>query len=313
VSKTYLYTSSAISTQDSFEGNDFVNNLTSIGTHPEIIHPVYKTYIPPMGLRRMGPATKMSVACAFKCLKNINLAQPDSIITATGFGALVDTLKFLNVSITVQNALLPPTSFIQSGHNSMAGQIALMLKNDCYNMTHVQQGLSFEYAMLDTMLSISEGKQNVLTGAVDEHIPVINDLANRFKLDQSKINQLSQGASFFVFGPDKSKAVTEVKAISIVDTENITEAINAFLSTHNIDAKSITMGFIGNNLTETPTAVFPFDTICYTDYCGQHAASSSFGLHYASEYMRINNNTQNTILININPDHKIGLTLLARV
>lgn len=313
MNKTYLYTSSAISTLDTFEGNDFINNLTPITTHKDIIHPIYKTYIPPMGLRRMGVATKMAVACGFKCLQNIDLAQPDAIIIGTGLGALVDTQKFLNVSITVQNSLLPPTSFIQSGHNSMAGQIALMLKNDTYNMTHVQQGLSFEYAMLDTMLNISEGKQTVLTGAVDEHIPVIDDLAKRFDLNEKAANQLSQGASFFILGSDKSKAKLEVQAISIVTNDSILEGITSFLIDNKVNTNDIEMGFVGNNLTDTPKDIFPFKTICYTDYCGQHAASSSFGLHLASTYLTSSNGKSHALVINVNPNNKLGLTLLSRV
>ena len=63
----YIYTSSAISTQDSFSGNEFVENLIPIEENKELAIPVYREFIKPMLMRRMGKATKMSIACAFNC------------------------------------------------------------------------------------------------------------------------------------------------------------------------------------------------------------------------------------------------------
>jgi len=309
----YIYSSSAISNQDSFDGTEFSENLVLIENQKDLRHPIYKEYVTPMVLRRMGTITRMSVACAFKCLQDANVENPDAIIVGTGMGALADTQKFLNIEITVENALLPPTAFIGSGHNSMAGQIALLLKNDNYNMTHVQQGLSFEHAVLDAMLNITEGKKAVLTGAVDELTPVVTDLAKQFGLDTRVQNQLSQGAGFFLFGNDKSKAKVEVKAVSIRKSDSVSNAVAAFLNENELDSNDISTGYIGYNLSLGTEESFPFSTVCYTDYCGQHAASSSFGMHLASIVLSTKEIGCNILVININPNTEVGLTWLQRV
>ena len=134
MSRTFIYSSAAISNQNSFEG-DFIDNITAFESGNVLIEPDYKEYIKPIMIRRMSKATKMSVACSFKCLEDIVQQQPDAIIVGTGLGALADSNTFLQVSTTNEEKVLPPTPFIQSGHNTIAGQIALLLGTDCYNMT----------------------------------------------------------------------------------------------------------------------------------------------------------------------------------
>ncbi len=291
-----------------------METLMPIEGNRTLVEPDYKEFIKPLAIRRMSKAAKMSIACAFKCLQDIEEEQLDAIIIGTGLGSLADTEKFLKVSTTTEQKSLPPTSFIQSGHNTIAGQIALLLKNDCYNITHVQQGLSFEYVLLDSMLNISEGKKLVLAGAVDEYIPLLSDLANRFKLPGNIKDQLSEGAGFFILGPDKSRAVAEVKSISISQFDDLTEAILSFLDDNQLNSDKIEMGFVGYNLSAGALEKLPFATVIYTDYSGRHFSSSAFGLHMASQYLQHYGNSGNhVIIINIAANNKVGLTLLQRV
>lgn len=311
---TYLYTSSAIGTQDSFSGTGFLDSLVAIEENQEIKAPAYRDFIKPMLMRRMSKATKMSIACAFNCMKQLNLTQPDAIIVGTGLGALADTEKFLTVSTSTEQKMLPPTAFIQSGHNTIAGQIALLIKNDLYNMTHVQREVSFEHALLDTMLSVAEGKDNVLTGAFEELTPKIVDLAQRFGMSASTKNQLSEGAEFFVFGPNKAKAVAEIKAVEILHFTDLNTTISPFLEKNNIAESQVIKGFIGFNLQEKSPTTLPFSTICYTDYCGRFFTSSAFGLHMASAYLQTNGTTSNCALVmNMVSPNQVALTLLQRV
>ena len=53
--------------------------------------------------------------------------MPDAIITGTGLGCLEDTEKFLTAMVTNKEEFLTPTSFIQSTHNTVSAQIALLL------------------------------------------------------------------------------------------------------------------------------------------------------------------------------------------
>jgi 3-oxoacyl-[acyl-carrier-protein] synthase II len=288
--------------------------LIPIERNKSLVEPDYKEFIKPLAIRRMSKSAKMSIACAFKCLRDTGVEQLDAIIIGTGLGSLADTEKFLKISTTSEQKLLPPTSFIQSGHNTIAGQIALLLKNDCYNMTHVQQGFSFEHALLDSMLNITEGKKLVLAGAVDEHIPLLEDLANRFKMPESIKGQLSEGAGFFSMGPDKSKAMAEVKAISISQNDSLSAAIMSFLDVNQLSSGDIEMGFVGHNLSAETSENLPFATVIYTDYSGRHFSSSAFGLHLASQFLQHYGKLgAHVIIINIAANNKVGLTLLQRV
>ena len=57
------------------------------------------------------------------------------------------------LSIITKN-ILTPTSFIQSTHNTVGGQIALELQCKGYNFTYVHGSNSFESALLDAKLQL---------------------------------------------------------------------------------------------------------------------------------------------------------------
>ncbi len=314
MSTTFLYTSSAISTQNDFSESGFMEKLVAIENNNSLIEPDYKEFIQPMMIRRMSKATKMSIACAFKCLQDFEELKLDAIIVGTGLGSVADTERFLKVSTSKEQRVLPPTSFIQSGHNTIAGQIALLLKNDSYNMTHVQQALSFEHTLLDSVLSISEGKQMVLAGAVDEYSPLLSELADRFQLQTDSIKQLNQGAGFFLLGPDRSKAVAEVISVRISQFDDLKETILSFLKENNLGFVDIEMGFIGYNLSNKKPIDLPFKSLCYTDYSGRHFSSSAFGLHMANNYVQQDAKEGAYVLVvNIASNNELGLTLLRGV
>ncbi len=130
-----------------------------------------KILIPDAGLRRrMGRLIKTSVATAVECVGGIeNIASLDAIITATGWGCLADSERFLRNIINDKEQLLNPTPFIQSTFNTVGGQIALLAHNHCYNVTYVNRSHSFEDALLDALMCIADGNsRNILIGAFDE-------------------------------------------------------------------------------------------------------------------------------------------------
>ena len=98
-----------------------------------------------MGVRRM------------ECLKEAGVENPGAIITGTAYGCLADTESFLTKMVENKEELLTPTAFIQSTHNTVGAQIALMLKCHNYNNTFVHRGFSFENALLDAII-IDTGK-----------------------------------------------------------------------------------------------------------------------------------------------------------
>jgi 3-oxoacyl-[acyl-carrier-protein] synthase II len=142
------------------------------------IDPGYKDFIPPELIRRMSRIIKMGIAASKLCLKDAGIGlesssnrniTPDAIITGTGLGCIEDTEKFLASMIKNKEEFLTPTSFIQSTHNTVAGQIALLLKCHNYNFTYVHRGISFESALLDAITQMRMGElSNALVGGSDE-------------------------------------------------------------------------------------------------------------------------------------------------
>ena len=122
--------------------------------------------------RRMSKVVKGAVSTAVECAGGIGaLKDYDAIITATGWGCLADSEKFLMNMIGNDEELLNPTPFIQSTFNTPGGQIALLNHNHCYNVTYVNRSHSFEDALLDAFLRIEdEESKRGLVGAFDEQI-----------------------------------------------------------------------------------------------------------------------------------------------
>src|SRR5688572_22443631 len=152
----FIAASSLISFQPTFRNPGFSGALEPLGKNGGLITPSYEN-IPAMERRRMSTVLKSSLACALDCLEQSGLEQPDAIIVGTSMGCCIHTKVFLDKIHESDGRLLSPTSFIHSTHNSIAGQISLHLKNYNYNNTHTHGALSFEQALLDASLSLSEG------------------------------------------------------------------------------------------------------------------------------------------------------------
>lgn len=157
-----------------------------------------KALIPDAALRRrMSRIVKMGVSVGMACVEQVGAAQIDAIITATGFGCLDDSEKFLHTLIENDESLLNPTPFIQSTFNTVGGQIGLLCKNHCYNMTYTHRGRSFESALLDAILLIQSGEAHcVLLGGFDNNTPSQLKIMERMGL--WRYATAGEGAYFFV-------------------------------------------------------------------------------------------------------------------
>jgi hypothetical protein len=124
---------------------------------------------------------------------------------------------------------LNPTPFIQSTHNTIGSQIALLLQCQGYNQTYTQGGFSFENALLDAMLLLKEDPQkHLLAGGVDETTPASHKIRSRFGLFRKNLSDSlklfdapgtgtieGEGAAFFVLSGEKSSgSVATIKDIA---------------------------------------------------------------------------------------------------
>lgn len=279
----------------------------------EIVAPSYKDYIDAALLRRMSKILRMSVACAKECIEQANIEQPDSIVVGTGLGCLQDTEKFLNTFLTVEG-LLPPTSFIQSTHNTIAGQISLSLGNHGYNMTHTQNTVSFEHALLDSELLLNEMDQNVLVGAADEAISILDDIKNKWGWNFDI--PLTSGASFFVLSKNKSdRTLAKLLAVDVVSGEGSFDTkLQLFLSENSVQATDIDLIMIPGLSGTAINLDFPkSEVVTYLPFSGIYPTASAFGLHYALDRMTANKTIRKVLVCNDLNRYHLGLTLLESV
>lgn len=200
--------------------------------HPYLsaCEPDYKGIITNATLRRrMSRIVKMGVACGLECIDGMASENIQGIITATGLGCLADTEKFLNTLIENEERMLNPTPFIQSTFNTIGAQIALFRQIHAYNMTYVHRGLSFESALLDAMLKIWEGADNILVGAIDEMTDTSYAIQQRLGL--LKGMQAGEGAQFFLLSREAGEhPLAEIIGIDTFAGQQTAEEINTRIS-----------------------------------------------------------------------------------
>ncbi len=284
----YITATSTISHQPTFRNKGFSAMLSALEPSSEILHPDYTSFIPARTRRRMTDGLKMAAVCAKDCLAQIGLEQPDAIAVGTSMGCSLFTKKFLKKIVSFEGGLLSPTSFMLSTHNTIAGQISLLLGNHQYNMTHTQNTLSFEHALLDGMMHIEEGQNNVLVGAADEREEELYNIKERLH-NQDVI--LTCGASFFILSSHASKTnpikLVDVKSLGLV--ENVKLKVLQLLKANDWLAKDIDLILYASSHQTTKKELSElFEVGQLFDYqrvSGLYFTNSAFALNYATDIL----------------------------
>ncbi len=281
--------------------------------------PGYKDFIPGDMIRRMGRIIKMGVTASKLCLRdaatgrNADSVQeiiPDAIITGTGLGCMEDTEKFLTSMIRNNEEFLTPTSFIQSTHNTVAGQIALLLKCHGYNFTYVHRGISFESALTDAMIQLQLGEfSNALVGGSDELTANSFAITSRLGYWKQKpvhpMNLLDdpqrgtiagEGASFFFLENQKNQqtyaglagVATFLKPSSSLE---VSERLQTFLASHGLTIADISLVVLG--LSGDPRTDQVYHALVKSDFqnsplaffkhlCGEYHTATAFATWLAA-------------------------------
>ena len=267
------------------------------------IIPAAAEFIPGAALRRLSPVLRIGLTTSIECKNKVG-KDFDAISVGTALGCLKDTEKFLNTFLTSTSDFLSPTAFIQSTHNTIGGQISLGLGNHAYNMTHTQNNVSFEVALLDGMMCINEGKENVLVGAADENIKFLELIQPSLISDKYP---LSTGGSFFAFSNHKS--AIGVKAVQVnFNSKNTENELNAFLKENNLSKNQIDVILHSNSAIST---LENQENIDYLQYSGLHYSASSFALHIAHDNLKYSDK-KTAIIVNDMCAGKTGFMLLIK-
>ena len=313
--KAYIQGIGNISPQKTFDNNKFLDEVLEYNTPVlRCIEPNYEKYIDARKLRRMSRIIKNGWSAASICLDNAGIEIPDAIITGSGLGCVEDTEKFLFSIYENDEELLPPTPFIQSTHNTIGSQIALMLQCTNYNITHTQKGGSFECALIDSLLLLNDIEySNVLVGSFDEVTDKQFVLYNRLKYYKTKLtNNLElikqktpgtiagEGNTFFLV----SQELTENSYANIEDVytffnpierNDIFENINTFFDKNKLSIQDIDLlitGINGDNESdeiyyEVMNRFFPKTKAAYFKHlCGEYHTATAFGLWMASNILK---------------------------
>jgi 3-oxoacyl-[acyl-carrier-protein] synthase II len=310
--KIYIRSSCCISPQNTFGNVGFLTDIAEYtGTRLKAIEPDYKEFIDPKQIRRMSHVIKMGVAAAKDCLNKGNTEMPGAIITGTAFGCLEDTVAFLTRIVEQDEELLPPTAFIQSTHNTVGAQVALMLKCHGYNNTFVHKGISFESALFDAIMLLNEQEaNNILVGGTEEMVDASFKVLTRLGLykrqpvsnlklytEESRGTIGGEGAVFFLLTDKESVSnLAELTAVkTLYKPKDIEQSIIAFLTENSVKIEDIDLVITGRNgdtrndkiYKNLGNTLFGSSSLAnYKHLCGEYSTSSSFALWLAANIVK---------------------------
>ena len=315
--KAYIRSAITISPQKTFNNSAFLNNLVEYNDNClTSIEPDYSEAIDPRLIRRMSRIIKMSVASALACLKDAGIASPDAIVTGTAYGCLEDTGIFLTNMIQEDEEPVTPVAFVQSTHNTIGAQVALLIKCSRYNNTFVSGGASFENALLDAMMLLSENNTaNVLVGGMDEITDMSHTVLSRMGLYKrpsvSNLNLFNtnskgtingEGAAFFLLknipSPNDLACIDAVGTFyKPKDVAEIQQHIDSFLASQSINYPDIDLLIVGKNGDIKNDAIYTalqqsvFNGIASVNYkhlCGEYPTSTAFAAWLGANIIKNN-------------------------
>lgn len=307
----YIRAAATISHQDSFAKKGVFMQFEPLSKDSALIEPEYRDFIPAMMRRRMSIATKMGVTCALKAAQDAEFVQPDAIIVGTGLGLGVNTGKFLENVYHEAQRTISPTPFSVSTANSIAGQISLLLKNHGYNNTHTQDSLSFEHALIDAELCLTEGRKTVLVGGSDELDDRLFNYDVRLGINDKL---LGIGASFFAVADEKHGTSPRIDAVEAWALEKAPgKRISGILNNYgHEDVDLLLYCDPSNSLDQIRHTVFNgIMQIDYNTLCGSYLSNSSFAMAYAYDVLE-STDIQRVLICNQLIEGNLGLILVSK-
>jgi len=311
---TYINGLGCISAQKTFD-TVFLEEaeLNEYDTILPLKTPVYKDFIPPVAIRRMAKGVKNGIVASALALREAQLENVDAIITGTGMGCVEDSEKFLKAILDNDEQFLTPTSFIQSTHNTVGGQIALGMQCKGYNLTYVNGAVSFESALLDAKMKIEEEEaSSVLVGGIDETgdytmslFKLIGSIKSENQAPYTVLNSTTkgvvfgEGATFFALENEKSEytygKILDLDIINKLEISQVESQIIAFLDSNNLSITAIDAVVLGYNgdadsdLYYKNLSIYAFANtpqVYYKHLCGEYDSAAAFGLWVGAKILR---------------------------
>ena len=313
--KVFINSIGAITSQKTFDNSEFLNEIVNYSTtNISVVNPNYKAFLDAGSARRMAKGIKMGVVASKVALEEAGLESVDAVITGSGMGCVIESERFVAKIIDNNEEFLTPTSFIQSTHNTVGGQIALGIQCKGYNFTYVHSSSSFETALLDAQLQLElDEATNILVGGVDElgpHMIKVHGLIEHIKQEETidNLNILSsktvgavfsEGASFVVLSNTKQKSTyAELIDVAIYNTLGLTRVetkLHEFLKQNNCTVNDIDAVVLGNNgdinfdeyFNMLSEGVFAnTQQVIYKHLIGEYKTASAFGVWLGAKMLK---------------------------
>lgn len=310
----YINGTGCISPQRTFDNSVFLSEVKTYAVNRMACVDAddYTKFFDAGSIRRMGRLMKYGTAAGLIALNDAGVKVPGAITTGTGLGLPEISQKFLRSLIEADETIVSPTAFIQSTHNTVSSNIALLCGCYAHNNTFSHKGFSFESALADAFLMAAEGADNILVGAYDE----VSDYkyaamrkTTELRTEPCTSAELytdrrgiiaGEGAAFFVLA--KQQAATTYGALLgnkilykpatpavVADTINTLLAANG-LSITDVDVLLTGMNGHAADDAFTQQVVDGFDAsttiTAYKHLSGEYMTSSAFATWLASQMMK---------------------------
>jgi len=304
-----------ISPQKTFDNDEFLNEVTIYDQNVlTCITPDFKKYVNPVQLRRLSRMLRIGMTAAKISLQDAHIEVPDGIITATGYGFLDETEKFLRELLEREEKQLTPTYFMQGTYNALAGLVALSVKCTGYNNTYVSKGFAFENALHDAMLHLKENKfSTFLVGTYDEAASVqyVAGMREHHYKEGRIINTdlykhrtpgsiMGEGSAFFsLSGSPAASTWCAIQDVRIVYTpeseEKLSDDVTSFLNVNHVNQDDIDICISGLSgdatrdiMLENLERAMLKDTphVYFKHLCGEYTTAISFGLWLGASILK---------------------------
>ena len=299
-----------VSPQRTWDRGNFPGEVQEYNTRMiQCMEPEVDTGLDDKYLRRMNRLLRLGWTAAKLCLDDAGNIRPDAVITGSGWGSVQDSEKFLLSIYKNKENFLPPTPFIQSTHNALGSQIAILLESYHYNMAYAHSSFAFEHALQDSLLRLRNGEsRNVLAGGFDEitanHFTLFDRAGWWRKEAISNLELLKtredgticgEGFGFFFLQNERNEntyaELGEVETQSVIKINATDSQINKRLKETKID-----WVFAGMNgdmrydhlYGDAISKMFPegVNIAAYKHLCGESLTSSAFAVWAAANAIR---------------------------
>lgn len=274
--KIYINGTGNVSPQKTWVSAEFLDEVKEYNSRMmQCLEPEIDPGLDEKYLRRMSRMIRLGWLAAKICLDEAENRQPDAIITGSGWGSIQDSEKFLLSIYKNHENLLPPTPFIQSTHNAVGAQVAMLLNNSSYNMTYAHNSFAFEHALLDALLRMKTGdSHHVLLGGIDEITAnqfILTDRLHRWRRQDTNNMQLfdhqeegtiaGEGFTFFFLqnrpaGNTYAEVIDLMTLYSMGSTEMVAASVLSWLKSNGLEPGMIDWVFTGFNGDKHGDAVY---------------------------------------------------------